>query len=69
VNVDLSGVSYRRVTMSTVGYMLIALGLFVTLFAVALDAWTHLGDLELISAYVGLITSIIAAVILTVDTA
>ena len=56
-----------RVTISIIGYMLIALGLSITLLAMALDAWTHLGELELISAYVGLITSIVAAVILTTD--
>lgn len=53
--------------ISALGYLLIALGLSITLLAVALDAWTHLGELELISAYVGLITSIVAAVILTTD--
>lgn len=68
LNVELSHANHRRVSISVIGYMLIALGLAITLIAVALDAWTDLGELELISASVGLITSIVAAVILATDT-
>ena len=67
MNIDL-GDANRRVTAATVGYALMALGLAITLLAVALDAWTNLGELELISACMGLISSIVAAVILASDT-
>ena len=68
MHVGPSDANYRRARIATIGYTLIALGLSLTLFAVALVAWPHLRELELISACIGLMTSIIAAVILTTDT-
>jgi hypothetical protein len=44
-----------------------AVGLSITLFAMALDEWTSLGELELISGCAGLITSVIAAIMAACD--
>ena len=50
-----------------VGYTLIVVGLSITLFAMALDEWTSLRELELISGCVGLIVSVIAAIVVACD--
>jgi len=67
MNIGLSDASYRRVTTSTVGYILIAIGLAIALFAMALDEWTELRELELISGCIALTTSVIAAIIMACD--
>jgi hypothetical protein len=67
MNIGLSDASYRRVTTSAVGYILIALGLAIALFAMAIDEWTELRELELISGCIALITSVIAAIMLACD--
>ena len=54
-------------TTSEVGYTLIIVGLSITLFAMALDEWTSLRELELITGCVGLIVSVIAAIIAACD--
>lgn len=50
-----------------VGYTLIVVGLSITLFAMALDEWTNLRELELTSGCIGLIVSVIAAIIAAYD--
>lgn len=67
MNIGLSDSNGQPLTTSTVGYMLLILGLSITLFAMALDQWTGLRGLELTSGYVGLIISIIAAIISASD--
>lgn len=47
--------------------MLIALGLSLALLAMALDEWTVLHELELITGCIGLVISVIAATIAACD--
>lgn len=49
----------RRTTREGFGYGLISTGLVITLFAMALDQWTSMRELELVSGCLGLLTSIV----------
>ena len=63
MNIAMSDATKRPATTSRTGYILIVLGLSIALFAMALDEWTNLYELELVSGCVGLLTSVIAAII------
>ncbi|HVS77569.1 MAG TPA: hypothetical protein VHE11_11585 [Steroidobacteraceae bacterium] len=67
VHVAVSGAIHRRMTASSIGRMLIFIGLSMALFAMALDRWTDLSRLELVSGCAGLITSAVAAMLSTSD--
>jgi hypothetical protein len=67
MNTGPSDVSCRRVTASRVGYILIVLGLAIALFAMAIEEWTELRELELISGCIALTTSVIAAIMMACD--
>jgi hypothetical protein len=52
-----------------IGYLLILVGLAITLAAMGLDEWTRMRELELITGCLGLITSVAAAIIVACDPA
>jgi len=67
MNIAMSDATKRPATASRTGYILIVLGLSIALFAMALDEWTNLYELELVSGCVGLLTSVIAAIMAWCD--
>lgn len=62
-----SDASHRRMPASTVGYIVMGLALASTLVAMAIDEWTQLRELELITGGIALTASIIAAMIMACD--
>ena len=58
---------HRSARTLTGSYVLLGLGSFITLMAMALDEWTELRGLELILGSLGLTTAILAALLVVCD--